>query len=178
MSVREGSDTPRARQTVQIEARVGRRASLECFEVAPGTGSGVAVDHGREEPVRQPRMEARARARVRRDAMAYHSTLVALRTSGRVQSFSHTSLRVFRARGGPRSYISQSVSYFTVPPLFYCSAACCATALSHIGRIVAHITVRRFLRLGLRGRGGIYAETCVYARGCVYTPAVYTHLPH
>ena len=79
MSVREGSDTPRARQTVQIEARVGRRASLECFEVAPGTGSGVAVDHGREEPVRQPRKEGQARARAHawRDAMAY---LVALRT--------------------------------------------------------------------------------------------------
>ena len=85
--------------------------------------------------------------------------------------------RLARAKREGESLV-QSVSYFTVPPLFYCSAACCATALSHIGHIVAHITVRRFLRLGLRGRGGIYAETCVYARGCVYTPAVYTHLPH
>ena len=35
------------------------------------------------------------------------------------------------------------------------------------------ITVCRFLRL--RGRGCVYAETCVYARGYVFTPAVYTH---
>ena len=35
------------------------------------------------------------------------------------------------------------------------------------------ITVCRFLRL--RGRGCVYAETCVYARGYVYAPAVFTH---
>ena len=35
------------------------------------------------------------------------------------------------------------------------------------------ITVCRFLRL--RGRGCVYAETCLYARGYVYAPAVYTH---
>ena len=40
-------------------------------------------------------------------------------------------------------------------------------------RLPTSITVCRFLRL--RGRGCVYAETCVYARGYVYAPAVYTY---
>ena len=38
---------------------------------------------------------------------------------------------------------------------------------------VGIITVCRFLRL--RVRGCVYAETCAYARGYLYAPAVYTH---
>ena len=91
--------------------------------------------------------------------------------------------RLARAKREGESLV-QSVSYFPVPPLFYCSAACCATALSHIGHINIYIFTHygssipafRFTRSGghIRRNLCVREGVCIHTR-CVYTPTALTY---